>query len=36
MIDIPKFTNNKNLFLVKNGIDFENLEKKIKNLKKKI
>ena len=34
MIDVPKFTNNKNLFVVKNGIDFENLEKKTKNLKK--
>ena len=36
MIDIPKFTNNKNIFVVKNGLDIDNLDKKTKNLKKNI
>ena len=36
MIDIPKFTNNKKIFVVKNGLDIDNLDKKTKNLKKNI
>ena len=36
MKDIPKFTNNKKIFVVKNGLDIDNLEKKTANLKKNI
>ena len=36
MIDIPKFTNNKKIFVVNNGLDIDKLEKKTKNLKKNI
>ena len=36
MIDVTNFTNNKNIFFVKNGLDIDYLEKKTKNLKKKI